>query len=138
VDGSSASAVSKAFARASFLQDTRIDRSPSDAARRAARWARPSYAAELSSPGRAPGGAAWNAMAAHDGYTTVTATQNDDDGRPPDELRRAYRAWDLTLTPRGAAGWTGKKRHEVMYVTLTRRGGDAPWRVASEQLGAVR
>lgn len=134
VDSRDATAVSKAFARASCLSDTRLDVSPFDAPRRAARWATPAYAGKLSQPGVQPGGAVWQAMAAHHGYTTVTAVPNQDDGRPADQLRRARRAWSLTITGHGDGGWTGQSRQQVMYVTLTRAGGQAPWRVAGSHV----
>lgn len=134
VDSRDATVVSKAFARASFLSDARVDVSPFDAPRRAARWATRAYAGQLSQPGVQSGGAAWQAMAAHHGYTTVDATPNQDDGRPTDQLRRARRAWSLTITPHGDDGWSGPPRQQVMYVTLTRADSQAPWRVASSHV----
>lgn len=132
VDLSDPTAVSKAFARASFLVDTRIDVSPFDAARRAARWATPEYAAALRSAGVQPGGMRWETLVAHDGYTTVTATPVRDDGRPADQLRRARRGWVLTITPHGAEGWTGEPRVQIMYLTLIRTQGQ--WQVSTSHV----
>lgn len=134
LDERDVASVSRAFAVASFDSDTRIDKSPFDTQRRAARWASGQLAEQLRAGGVAPGGAAWDRMAAHDGYTAVAARQDRDDGRPRDQLRRAQRGWVVSATPRGKAGWRGQTDTHVVFVTLTRSGEHQPWRVTASRV----
>ncbi len=88
VDGQSPDAVAAAFAGTTFTYDTAIDRSPFDAQVRSAVYATPAFAAVLKQPLQQGGGAQWNTLAAHHGYSTVALAVNHDDGRPPDQLGR--------------------------------------------------
>jgi len=64
--------VADAVAATAFRWDTRIDRSPQDAARRAVGWMTPQEAARTTAAATSGGGAAWAALAAHHGWTSTT------------------------------------------------------------------
>jgi len=126
--------VGAAFAVATFAYDTAIDVSPSDAQRRSAEFAIPTYAAALRTPLAQGGGARFTELAAHHGYTTVALVVNHDDGRPPDTATSAVRSWTETSTGHGTDGWSGPMGSAVLFVTLTRPAAVGPWRVASVQI----
>jgi len=131
VDGQSPDGVAAAFAAATFTYDTALDRSPFDAQVRSAVYATPAFAAVLKQPLQQGGGAQWNTLAAHHGYTTVALTANHDDGRPPDQLGSAARAYTVATTGHGDnAGWTASLDSQTMYVFLTRTGTATPWQVS--------
>jgi len=130
VDGKSPDGVSAAFAVATFTYDTALDRSPFDAQVRSAVYATPAFAAVLKQPLQQGGGAQWNTLAAHHGYTTVALTENHDDGRPPDQLGAAARAYTVATTGHGDNGWTAPLDSQTMYVFLTRTGTATPWQVS--------
>jgi len=129
VDGQSPDGVAGAFAAATFTYDTALDRSPYDAQVRSAVYATPAFAAVLKQPLAQGGGAEWNTLAAHHGYTTVALTENHDDGRPPDQLGAAARAYTVATTGHGDAGWSTPLDSQTMYVFLTRTGTATPWQV---------
>jgi len=130
VDGQSPDGVAGAFAAATFTYDTALDRSPFDAQVRSAVYATPAFAAVLTQPLQQGGGAQWNTLAAHHGFTTVALTENHDDGRPPDQLGAAARAYTVTTTGHGDNGWTAPLDSQTMYVFLTRTGTATPWQVS--------
>jgi len=130
VDGRSPDGVASAFAAATFTYDTALDRSPFDAQVRSAVYATPAFAAVLKQPLQQGGGAQWNTLAAHHGFTTVALTENHDDGRPPDQLGAAARAYTVTTTGHGDAGWSAPLDSQTMYVFLTRTGTATPWQVS--------
>jgi len=130
VDGQSPDGVAAAFAAATFTYDTALDRSPFDAQVRSAVYATPAFAAVLKQPLAQGGGAQWNTLTAHHGYTTVALTENHDDGRPPDQLGAAARAYTVATTGHGDAGWTAPLESQTMYVFLTRTGTATPWQVS--------
>ncbi|MDQ2851585.1 MAG: hypothetical protein M3Y49_12795, partial [Actinomycetota bacterium] len=61
------SAVAVAAAQTTYRWDTRIDQGPIDAERRASTWLAPQLVAQLQ-PATAGAGAAWNTLAAHQGW----------------------------------------------------------------------
>jgi len=130
VDGQSPDGVAGAFAAATFTYDTALDRSPFDAQVRSAVYATPAFAAVLKQPLQQGGGAQWNTLAAHHGFTTVALTANHDDGRPPDQLGSAARAYTVATTGHGDNGWTTPLASQTMYVFMTRSGTATPWQVA--------
>ncbi len=130
VDGQSPDGVASAFAAATFTYDTALDRSPFDAQVRSAVYATPAFAAVLKQPLQQGGGAQWNTLAAHHGYTTVALTANHDDGRPPDQLGSAARAYTVATTGHGDSGWSTPLDSQTMYVFLTRTGTATPWQVS--------
>jgi len=130
VDGQSPDAVAAAFAGTTFTYDTAIDRSPFDAQVRSAVYATPSFAAVLKQPLHQGGGAQWNTLAAHHGYSTVALAVNHDDGRPPDQLGAAARGYTITVTGHGENGWNTPLDSQTMYVFLARTGTATPWQVA--------
>jgi len=129
VDGQSPDGVAAAFAAATFTYDTALDRSPFDAQVRSAVYATPAFAAVLKQPLQQGGGAEWNTLAAHHGYTTVALAVNHDDGRPPDQLGSAARAYTVTTTGHGDNAWSAPLDSQTMYVFLTRTGTTTPWQV---------
>ncbi len=130
VDGQSPDGVASAFAAATFTYDTALDRSPFDAQVRSAVYATPAFAAVLKQPLQQGGGAEWNTLAAHHGFTTVALTVNHDDGRPPDQLGAAARAYTVTTTGHGDNAWSAPLDSQTMYVFLTRTGTTTPWQVS--------
>ncbi len=130
VDGESSDGVAAAFAAATFTYDTALDRSPYDAQVRSAVYATPAFAAVLKQPLQQGGGAEWNTLAAHHGFTTVALTVNHDDGRPPDQLGAAARAYTVATTGHGDNGWSTPLDSQMMYVFLTRTGTATPWQVS--------
>jgi len=130
VDGQSPDAVAAAFAGTTFTYDTALDRSPYDAQVRSAVYATPPFAAVLKQPLQQGGGAEWNTLVAHHGYTTVALAVNHDDGRPPDQLGAAARAYTVTTTGHGDNAWSAPLDSQTMYVFLTRTGTTTPWQVA--------
>jgi len=130
VDGQSPDGVASAFAAATFTYDTALDRSPFDAQVRSAVYSTPAFTAVLKQPLAQGGGAEWNTLVAHHGYTTVALTANHDDGRPPDQLGAAARAYTVATTGHGDAGWSAPLDSQTMYVFLTRTGTATPWQVS--------
>jgi len=130
VDGQSPDGVASAFAAATFTYDTALDRSPYDAQVRSAVYATPAFAAVLKQPLQQGGGAQWNTLVAHHGYTTVALTANHDDGRPPDQLGAAARAYTVATTGHGDNAWSAPLDSQTMYVFLTRTGTATPWQVS--------
>ena len=130
MDGQSPDGVASAFAAATFTYDTALDRSPYDAQVRSAVYATPAFAAVLKQPLQQGGGAQWNTLAAHHGFTTVALTANHDDGRPPDQLGASARAYTVATTGYGDAGWSTPLDSQTMYVFLTRTGTATPWQVS--------
>jgi len=128
--------VAQAFATVTFTFDTALDQSPFDAQARSATYATPTFAATLTRPLVQGGGLEWNTLAAHHGFTTVGLAANNDDGRPPDELRAAARGYTVTVTGHGDAGWTQTVDTEAMYLYLTRTGGTSPWQVDRVSFGS--
>lgn len=137
LNGGDATAVGEAFSVATFSYDTVTDRSPADAERRSAQLATPAYAAQLREPGDQSGGALWNTLAAHHGYTTTALSANHDDGRPPDSATAAVRAWTITSTGHSADGWSAPMGSVLMFVSMTRGQPADPWRVAAVQIPAA-
>jgi len=130
VDGQSPDGVASAFAAATFTYDTALDRSPDDAQVRSAVYATPAFAAVLKQPLQQGGGAQWNTLTAHHGFTTVALTENHDDGRPPDQLGAAARGYTVATTGHGDDGWSTPLDSQTMYVFLTRTGTATPWQVS--------
>jgi len=130
VDGQSPDGVAAAFAAATFTYDTALDRSPFDAQVRSAVYATPAFAAVLKQPLQQGGGAQWNTLATHHGYTTVALTANHDDGRPPDQLGAAARAYTVATTGHGDNAWSAPLDSQTMYVFLTRTGTATPWQAS--------
>ncbi|MFG1913068.1 hypothetical protein [Kribbella sp. NPDC048928] len=134
VNSLNASAVAATVAAVTYRYDTAIDNSPSDAQRRATPWLTPAYAAQLTGGPAAAPGAEWNTWAQHRAYTTSTAVDATEDGAPPDTTTRADRSIAVTVTPIGRDRWHGTPQQYVLFITLTRDGAAAPWRVSQLQV----
>jgi len=137
VNGADASAVGEAFSTATFTYDSLIDTSPADGQRRSADFATPAFATQLRQPLVQGGGAVWNEMAAHRGYTTVALTPDHDDGRPPDTATSAVRGWTVTATGHAADGWSAPMNSVVMFVSMTRATPAGGWQVSSLRIPAA-
>jgi len=137
VNGADASAVGEAFSTATFTYDSLIDTSPADGQRRSADFATPAFATQLRQPLMQGGGAVWNEMAAHCGYTTVALVKDHDDGRPPDTATSAVRGWTVTATGHAADGWSAPMSSVVMFVSMTRATPASGWQVSSLRIPAA-
>jgi len=137
VNGADASAVGEAFSTATFTYDSLIDTSPADGQRRSADFATPAFATQLRQPLMQGGGAVWNEMAAHRGYTTVALAPDHDDGRPPDTATSAVRGWTVTATARAADGWSAPMSSVVLFVSMTRPTPASGWQVSSLRIPAA-
>jgi len=115
-----------------YRTDTALDLGPADTHRRALPWTTGQLAAGIRGDQPVTGpGAAWTALAAHHGYTTVTVTRAYDDGAPTDTRTAVYRQFTVTTTPRGRDGWIGALVNHTDFLTLTRtRNG---WRITALQ-----
>ncbi len=122
------SAVAVAAAQTTYRWDTRIDQAPIDAERRASTWLAPQLVAQLQ-PATAGAGAAWNTLAAHQGWSSTTAVV-DSAPRPPDTATTADRQVNVTQTFHGSGGWTAPAQTHAVLEQLTRAGGSGPWRVS--------
>ncbi len=112
--------------------DTALDLGPADTHRRALPWTTGQLAAGIRGDRPVTGpGAAWTALAAHRGYTTVTVIRAYDDGAPTDTRTAVYRQFTVTTTPHGRDGWTGPPLTHTDYLTLTRTASG--WRVGGLQ-----
>jgi hypothetical protein len=137
VNGADASAVGEAFSTATFTYDSLIDTSPADGQRRSADFATPAFATALRQPLMQGGGALWNEMAAHRGYTTVALAPDHDDGRPPDTATSAIRGWTVTATGHAADGWSAPMSSVVLFVSMTRTTPASGWQVCSLRIPAA-
>jgi len=137
VNGADATAVGEAFSTATFTYDSLIDTSPADGQRRSADFATPAFATPLRQPLMQGGGALWNEMAAHRGYTTVALAQDHDDGRPPDTATSAVRGWTVTATGHAADGWSAPMSSVVLFVSMTRPTPASGWQVCSLRIPAA-
>lgn len=133
VDQSNASAVAIAAMRASLGVDTRIDATRFDAQRRSAPLLAPKLAALSRGPAGGNGGidATWTQLAAHHGYSAVTATSTPQEGQPADTPTTAVRSLTVRVISHGDRGWTSKGTPALWIVTLTRE--PVGWRVANVQ-----
>jgi len=115
-----------------YRADTAMDLGPADTHRRALPWTTGQLAAGIRGDRPVTGpGAAWTALAAHHGYTTVTVTRADDDGAPTDTRTDVYRQFTVTTTPHGRDRWTGPPVAHTDFLTLTRTGSG--WRITALQ-----
>ena len=135
-DPASAESVAATFAAVTFTYDTAIDRSVFDAQARSAAYATRPLAAQLRQPLANTGNAQWTALVAHHGFTTVALKANADDGRPPDGLNTAARAFTVTVTGSGDGGWAEQLSSTTMYLFLSRTAATAPWQVARVSFGS--
>lgn len=133
VDRASADAVAEAFVVRLELLDTRLDRRPNDAARRAAAYATPRLRSQLLSgePVGAPG-ERWTELVQHRGWTTVASQLGGIGEDPPTTATTATRAVTPIPTDHGADGWTSHPDPPGTYiVVLTRARKGKVWAVSS-------
>ncbi|NHC33039.1 hypothetical protein [Dermacoccus nishinomiyaensis] len=128
VNRADAAATATAFLTALNAQDTAMDTTPWNAADRAAQLATSSYAAQLRQQVIAAPGAAWNAMSAAKGYTTVAVKQIPADDPPPSSPTEKYLTFQVVVTTHGAKAEPLKSS---TFVHLQRATSSAPWQVAS-------
>ncbi|WP_191563320.1 hypothetical protein [Janibacter melonis] len=129
VDDAKASEVAQAYARTTSTIDTRIDRSYSDAQRRATRWLDPKIAKELEQD--LPADPSWSQLAKDQAWTTARTQDVSPDGSAPTGLN-ASRVIEVTVTTKGAGGKSiGKPDTVTMLVDLARAGTTKPWLVTA-------
>lgn len=121
------SSVADAVAATVFGWDTRIDHSPQDAARRAVGWMTPQLAARTRAAATAGGGAAWDALAAHHGWTSTTV-RADPEYPATTTSTGAVRRVVVTVTPHTADKAQLPGQSWLVLVTLQRAGH--AWQVA--------
>lgn len=133
VDRSSPDAVATAFVVRLELLDTRLDRRPNDASRRAAAYAtadlrRRMLAAEpIGSPG-----ARWTGLVAHHGWTTVSTRSGGVGADPPTTATAAVRAVTPVPVDHGTDGWTSYPDSPGTYIVALHRTGEGhSWAVSS-------
>lgn len=134
VSGRDATAVAIAAVTTMYRQDTALDNSPADAARRATPWMTPSYAKAVSQPRPGGGGAQWLRWNRHRAYTTATVRPAGDYGAPTGTPTRTYRQLAVTVTPRGRDGWHGQQTHLAAFVSLSRPDRHSPWRISGVRI----
>lgn len=134
VDLRSPDSVGKGFVALAWTSDTVVDRTPADAARRAAKLATPTLAQQLrAAVSAAAPGAQWQTWTAHHAYTRVQLLPNHDNGQPADTTTTAVRSWQVQVTPVGDNGWTGSPQTLVVYLALTKSAGQ--WAVSDLRVG---
>lgn len=112
-----------------YRADTALDFGPAGIHRRALPWTTGQLAAGIRGdrPVAEPG-AAWTALAAHHGYTTVTVARAYNDGAPADTVSTAFRQFVVTVPSHGRAHWTGPPVTHTDFLVLRRTTGG--WRIA--------
>lgn len=129
VDETDLDQISQALGQTMLTSDTTLDRTRTDAYRRAAQWMTPATAKQYTSSTVRGTDATWLELEAHDGYTTVTLEDPVAAGQPPGSTdTEGMRAYYATVTPRGRDGWEGTPtRYQLMLVVTRDQTGD-PWR----------
>lgn len=122
VDRGSADAVAEAFVVRLELLDTRLDRRPNDAARRAAAYATPGLRSQLLSgePVGAPG-VRWTELVRHNGWSTVASRLGGIGEDPPTSATSATRAVTPIPTDHGDDGWMSHPDPPGTYIVVLNR-----------------
>ncbi|MCG7524559.1 hypothetical protein MHW47_08935 [Streptomyces sp. OfavH-34-F] len=136
IDEGDASAVALKWAEFAYGYDTAYDAHPHAARLRAARYLTPEKAAAATSYSPASGpGVQWNTWASHRAWTEAHAAPAEpDEDAEPDTGTLAHRVVAVDGTAHGRDGWTGPGPRLHAYLTLTRTGPDAPWRVSDTDI----
>jgi hypothetical protein len=149
VDLHSATAVAIAEVEATWTVNTTVDAGWYAGELAASAYMTSSYAASIRRhpPTGAPG-AMWEAWAAHQATTTVSAGVETDPGGPIDTAFTAYRKVVATVTPHGAVSlvggaapkgattrdgtdpWVGQAEVWMTYLVVSRTSLGTPWQVA--------
>jgi len=133
VDRDNADAVAEAFVVRLLLVDTRLDRRPNDAARRAVAYATPRLRSALLSgePVGAPG-VDWTELVEHQGWSTVGSQLGGIGEDPPTTATSATRAVTPLLTDHGNGGWTNHPDPPGTYIVVLNRARKGKvWAVSS-------
>lgn len=121
VDHDDAGQVASAFVVRLQAWDTRLDRRPNDAARRAVGFADPALRARLlATEPRAAPGRRWNDLVEHNGWTSVR-TRLGGLGPEPTTDNTAARAVTAIPVDHGADGWTAFPDTDWTYIVTLRR-----------------
>lgn len=127
-----ASSVANAYAVTVYTQDTRLDASPNDAARRARGWMTPDLARSYATGLPGSGGEPWRQLAAAGGYTKVSATEVD--ARQENDLRVGRDVLVTVNRLRGNDQPLGAPDTVLVSMVLVRESPAAPWRVLKVDL----
>ncbi|MGC4903951.1 hypothetical protein ACLQ2Y_32025 [Micromonospora echinospora] len=106
-----------------YSADTRRDARPSDAYRRAMRFASDTLAGQSAA---ADHDGRWTTWTAHRAYLQAVVTPFDDAQPAADNGINARRAYRLSATPVGEDGWRGRTEHSVVDCALRRSEPDGP------------
>lgn len=132
VDAKNASSVARAYAMTVYAHDTRLDRSPNDAARRARRWMTPQLASVYDKPMPGGGDADWQELVRRGGFTRskVVEVEASNSG-----ALRATRVLRITTTSfdRNRRVF-GVPEAGQLEVTLVRESRGAGWLVLGQEL----
>jgi hypothetical protein len=133
VDLHDADAVAVAFVVRLQLWDTRLDRRPNDAVRRAAAYATPRLRSRLLAAQPTGGaGERWGRLTEHRGWTTVSTRLGGIGESPPTTDRSAVRAVTPVCVDHGSDGWTSfPDPLGTFVVVLARAGRSRVWAVSS-------
>lgn len=127
-----ASSVANAYAVTVYTQDTRLDASPNDAARRARGWMTPDLARSYATGLPGSGGEPWRQLAAAGGYTKVSATEVD--ARQENGLRVGRDVLVTVNRLRGNGQPLGPPDTVLVSMVLVRDSQTAPWQVLKVDL----
>ena len=133
VDRSSADAVAEAFVVRLELVDTRLDRRPNDAVRRAAAYATPGLRAQLlSGEPIGPPGVRWAELVHRHGWSTVVCQLGGIGEDPPTTATRAIRAVTPIPTDHGDDGSISHPDPPGTYIVVLNRARKGEvWAVSS-------
>jgi hypothetical protein len=129
VDNSNPQAVALATVTTLHRSDTRIDTTPTGAARRATPWMTPELAAGVTTT-PASSNSTWLDLETHDGYTDLTAAIADEYGQPPNTDSVAYVQVSYTVTLTGRDGWVSTQPPALDRIQLTKIDIADPWLVS--------
>lgn len=131
VNRSDPDAVAEAFAVTAYTVDTRSDLTPAAGGMRAAALAAQRLAAQLRQPRSPAVDADWTALERAEGYRTVKATANRDEGGPEGDSTTAYASYTLAVLSH-----PGQATTVTVFIKLARPTSTAPWAVDEMRVSA--
>lgn len=133
-DHASGHQVGAAFVATMTAWDTKMDKRPNDASRRAAKLASPHLRHKMRAAtingGTGPG-KRWNQLEKRHGWVKVDLQSGGRGAPPPSTTTKQDMAITATPTDHGAHGWQKPRDPQTWLVTVKRHDKHAPWRVSS-------